>query len=339
MTELEEVFADDTYQLTGVAVSAEGRIFTNYPLWSGTYKYAVVEVFPDGSVRPYPDQFMNSWKEGDSGLSKWVCVQAVYVDDHNALWVVDPAAPRMKQVYQDSQKLVRIDLSSNTIDRVYSLSGIVGDKSYINDVRVDTELQVAYLTNSNEGGIIVLDLDTGTGRQVLQQHYSVKSDPTFVFTIDGHELLKEGEPVQMHSDGIALSTDNRWLYYKPLTDDKLYRIKTEDLRNADLSEDDLQARVEDLGRFTTSDGMIFDREGNLYLGDLQNSSIVRIGPDHQMTTIIKDERLIWPDSYSLSQNGASLYISTSQIQKQPDYNAGINRRTSPYKIFRMRIPA
>jgi hypothetical protein len=31
---LEQVFTDSTYQLTGVAVSHEGRMFTNYPLWS-----------------------------------------------------------------------------------------------------------------------------------------------------------------------------------------------------------------------------------------------------------------------------------------------------------------
>jgi len=42
--QLELVFSDDTYQLTGVAVSKEGRLFTNYPLWPGPHKYDVVEV-------------------------------------------------------------------------------------------------------------------------------------------------------------------------------------------------------------------------------------------------------------------------------------------------------
>ncbi|MFC5538508.1 hypothetical protein ACFPQ1_29640 [Rhodocytophaga aerolata] len=31
-TQLEQVFSDDTYQLTGMAVSKDGRVFTYYPL-------------------------------------------------------------------------------------------------------------------------------------------------------------------------------------------------------------------------------------------------------------------------------------------------------------------
>lgn len=49
---LEPVFRDNTYQLTGVAVSKSGRMFVNYPYWSDTYKYALVEVMKDGSTKP-----------------------------------------------------------------------------------------------------------------------------------------------------------------------------------------------------------------------------------------------------------------------------------------------
>jgi sugar lactone lactonase YvrE len=337
MTQLEEVFADNTYQLTGVAVSAEERLFSNYPLWSEVYKYAVVEVMPDGTVKPYPNEYMNSWKDGESGLDKWVCVQAVYIDSQNSMWVVDPAAPFMGPVYENSHKLVKIDLATNTIERVYRFGGITSDKSYINDVRVDTGRQIAYLTNSNEGGITVLDLTTGKGRELLKEHYSVKTDPSYTFIIDGHELMKKGEPAKMQSDGIALSPDGDWLYYKPLTDNKLYRIETGYLRNESLSAEELANCVEDLGQFTATDGMAFDRKGNLYLGDMQNYALMKITPDLQMSTFIKDDELIWPDSYSLSKDGSYLYVSTSQIQKQPDYNEGENKRTSPHKIFRVKL--
>src|ERR1700712_4737080 len=87
--QLQQVFTDNTYQLTGVAVSAKGRMFVNYPLWSKIYKYAVVEVMPNGSVKPYPNLAMNSWTNGKDGKNAWVCVQAVYVDDNDFLWVVD----------------------------------------------------------------------------------------------------------------------------------------------------------------------------------------------------------------------------------------------------------
>jgi sugar lactone lactonase YvrE len=82
--------------------------------------------------------------------------------------------------------------------------------------------------------------------------------------------------VKINSDGIALSPGGEWLYYKPLTDNKLYRIKTEFLRYAGMNDAALNSKVEDLGNFTTTDGMIFDRNGNLYLGDLENYRIIKI---------------------------------------------------------------
>jgi sugar lactone lactonase YvrE len=335
---LELQFSDDSYQLTGVAISKQGRLFTNYPLWPGPHKYSLVEVLANNEVKPFPNEEMNTWKDGDDGKKKWVCVQAVYIDDTDAMWVVDPACPFMEQVYDNSHKLVKINLQTDEIEKTYSFEGVASDKSYINDVRVDTKRGFAYLTNSNEGGILIVDLHSGKIRQVLQGHYSVKSDPNFKFTIEGKEFSKKGEPAKMHSDGIALTPDGEYLFYKPLTDNKLYRIKTEYLRDENLSANDLEGKVEDLGAYMTTDGMICDRKGNLYLGNLQESSIVRISSELELTTIIKDERLIWPDSYSISDDDY-LYISCSQIQKQPDYNEGKNNRTMPYTIYRLKLPA
>src|SRR5690349_18123414 len=141
--ELELVFSDDEYQLTGVAVSNEGRVFTCYPLWPGPHEWGVVEIVGPDASTPYPDEQWNSWKPGDDGKSKWVCVQAVYVDDENYLWVVDPACPNMEEVYDNSFNLVKFNLATNGIEEVYRFGGILSNKSYINDVRVDTKKKVA----------------------------------------------------------------------------------------------------------------------------------------------------------------------------------------------------
>jgi sugar lactone lactonase YvrE len=334
---MEQVFTDPTYQLTGVAISAKSRLFTNYPLWSATYKNALVEVLPGNKTQPYPDAAMNSWKPGESGKNKWVCVQAVYIDDQDVMWVIDPAAPKLDKVYQQSFKLVKINLNTNKVERTYTFEGVADEHSYLNDVRVDTKRQFAYITNSGTGGIVVVDLKSGKARQLLQNHYSVHSDKDFKFIIDGKELQQDGQPVKFDSDGIALSPDGNLLYYKPLTDNKLYRIKTEFLRNDTLSAQRLKGYVEDLGKYVVTDGMEFDKKGNLYLGDPQNSSIVKISPDLKMTTLVKDARLIWPDSYSVSKDGY-LYVSCSQIQKTPEHNAGVNKRTTPYAIYKIKLP-
>jgi len=334
---LEQVFGDPTYQLTGVAVSAKGRVFTNYPVWSPVHKYCLVEVLPGGKVKPYPNEAMNSWKTGDDGAKKWVSVQAVYVDDQDKLWVVDPAAPFFGDVYQDSNKLVRINLATNKIEHAYFFKGVTDKGSYINDVRVDTKRQFAYMTNSSEGGIVVVDLKSGKSRQLLKGSKVVTSDPAYHFTIDGRELAAGGKPLKVNSDGIALSPDREWLYFKPLTDDKLYRVKTADLRDAKLTDAELVQRVSDLGHFTITDGMEFDRKGNLYFGDIEHNSIVKITPDLQKSTVLEDERLIWPDSYAVSHDGRYLYISTSEVQTAPPFNGGVDKRKLPYGLFRLKI--
>lgn len=332
--QLELVFSDDTYQLTGVAKAPSGKLWINYPRWSDIYRYAVVTADAN-TVTPYPNQEMNNWQPGQDGTNKWVCVQSVYIDDNGGLWILDPAAPMMKTIQGNGSKLVKMNKSTNLPERTYSFMNLVPDTAYVNDVRIDVQKNFAYLSESKGGGIIVVNLTSGEMRRVLSTHYSTKSDPAYKFIIDGRELMKEGKPVKMNSDGIALTPDGNWVYYKPLTDDKLYRIKTEYLRNFGMSETDLAAKVEDLGHFASTDGMIFDKDGNLYLGDLQNYRILKIDQNHKMTTLVTDDRLIWADSYSIADG--YLYISCSQIQKQPEYNNGVNKRTSPYTVYRMKL--
>jgi hypothetical protein len=72
------------------------------------------------------------------------------------------------------------------------------------------------------------------------------------------------------------------------------------------------------------------------MGDIEHYRLVRVTPDMQMSTLVQDSLLIWPDSYSISKDGY-LYVSCSQIHKQPDYNNGVNKRTSPYTIYRYKI--
>jgi sugar lactone lactonase YvrE len=336
VSELEELFSDNKYQLTGVAVSAKGRLFTNYPIWSPVHKYSVVEVTSKTDAKPYPNEEVNRWKDGDDGSSKFVSVQAVYVDDQDNLWVVDSANPGFAGVYQDSDKLVRINLETNEIERIYPMKGLVDKNRYLNDVRVDTKRQIAYVTNSNAGGIVIVDLESGKLRMVLNGAPPTQSDPSYKFMIGGREVAMGGKPMKVSSDGLALTPDGEWLFFKPLTDDKLYKVKTADLNNAELEDSELTARVVDLGHFNVTDGMEFDRNGNLYMGDMEKNSIIKLSPALEKTVLITDARLVWPDSYAVSKDGY-LYISTSQIHTAPPFNDGVDRRTLPYGLFRLRI--
>src|SRR5712671_5332560 len=47
------------HQATGVAVSADGRIFVNFPRWTEDSPISVAEVGRDGALKPYPDEKWN----------------------------------------------------------------------------------------------------------------------------------------------------------------------------------------------------------------------------------------------------------------------------------------
>lgn len=182
-------------------------------------------------------------------------------DDKGFLWVVDAAGIGLGKVYQKSNKVVKINLATNKIERIYRFpENVAGEDVYLNDIRIDNHNGVAYLTNSNTGGIVVLNINTGESRLVLTNSPSVKSDLNYHFSPLGTELKKgDGSLLKVNSDGIALTPDNQYLYYKPLTDNRLYRIKTDGLRDFKMSDKVLENKVEDLGKFVTSDGMIFDK--------------------------------------------------------------------------------
>lgn len=334
-SKLEPVFEDTMFQFTGIAKEEGGRLFLTYPRWSNIYRYAVVTTHDSSGVAPYPNAEMNAWQTAQPGSNKWVCVQSMYIDDSGGHWVIDPAAPMLKTIAAKGAKLVKLDKTSGAIIKSYSLMSAISDTSYANDVRIDTQNGFAYITDSKTGGIIIVNLATSAVREVLKGDKSTVSDPAYTFTIDNRILMKDGKPAKFNSDGIALSPDKSYLYYKPLTDDKLYRIKTEYLRNFSLADTAFSKRVEDLGHFNTTDGMMFDKNGNLYMGDLQKYAIVKLDKNLKKTVLVQDSSLIWPDTYSIADG--YLYFTCSQINKQPEYNNGINKRTTPYKVYRIKL--
>lgn len=314
--QFETVFEDSTYQLTGVAVSKSGRLFTNYPHWDGPYLDALVEI-RDGKKVPYPD---STWSR-----HKFTSVQAVVIDEKDRMWVVEPRAKR----------IVRINISTDKVESIWALDSVVPGRGYLNDIRIDSKNEFAYITNSGEGGgLVVLDLKKSRARQVLRDRDCVLADSSYVFKSGLKPLINRGKPYRANSDGIALSKDLKFIYFKALTDDRLFRIPTSALKNFFLSDDALEKLVEFLGRFTTSDGIEFDDAGNLYLGDLENRRIVKITPQLQMIEIKASRELFpWPDSYAF-RNGY-LYISCSRIDDEPKYHDGAPV-PGPYKIMRFK---
>jgi sugar lactone lactonase YvrE len=338
---LEEEFADDTFQITGVTMSKHGRLFVNYPRWSDLYLNAVVEVLPDGSTRPFPDETWNRWdRKPHTATTHFVCVQSVVVDEQDALWVLDPAAPMLTSPVPNGAKLVKIDLFSNRVVQVIAFGPeAIRADSYLNDVRVDLRAQTAYITDSGAGGIVVVDLASGRARRTLDAHPSVMAEPGVEIVINGKPVVDaQGQPPKFNSDGIALSKDGAWLYYQPITATALYRVPTAVLRDPHASATTVGAAVERYASTFPVDGLWIDAQDRVYLSDITHTAISRLLPDRTIERLIVDRRLQWPDTFTEAPDGA-MYVTASHIDESPTYNRGKSVRTRPYSVYKFMPPA
>jgi streptogramin lyase len=333
--DLQEVASFPDQQVTGVAVSTKsGRIFVNFPYWSDQHSISVAEIV-NGQPKPFPNE---DWNKPGAPASHFICVQSVVVDDQDNLWVLDPAAPKMQEIVKSGPKLVKIDLLTNEVVQTIPFGeDIAPAKSYLNDVRVDTRSDTAFITDSGKGAIIVVNLKNGNARRLLDGDSSTQPEKGFKLVVDGRELIDQQKkaPPQIASDGIALDSKNGYLYYHALTAHNLYRIKTSFLTDEHVSKKDLGSKVENVGTTSAPDGMLEAPDGSIYLTDLEHNAVAHWNLETKnIEQVIADKRLMWPDTLSWGPNN-ELYVTTSQIENMPRFNDGKSTRTKPYKLWKI----
>jgi sugar lactone lactonase YvrE len=335
-----KAFGDD-FRLVGIGVSAKGRVFATAPSSNIRSRFSMIEVDPKtGAVTPYPDAAWNNFSEQGDGKSEWISVQALWVDQSDHLWALDSSLSKVDQE-RLPPKLVEFDLSTNRVIRQYDFKGVVSSKDSLNDVRIDTKQDYAYLTNAgNKGSLVVLDLKNGKARQVLVGDRSTFADPSQDLMIGNEVALRpEGSVVATQADGIALSPDAQWLYYRPLTDHNYWRVPTRALCDAGLSDAELSGKVEYLGSSALSGGLIMDDRGTLYGGDLEHRTVVAftLTPDHKLSSkvfVSDPSKLSWADGFAIS--GGYLYIADSHLWEVAFKNN--LPRSGPFTIFKVKLP-
>jgi len=333
---LEEA-ANFAHQVTGVAATPDGRVFVNFPRWTEDAPVSVAEVAKDGSLKPYPDDGWNAWRNAEATKMKpgdhFVCVQSVVADGHGNLWVLDPAAPGNEKVIAGGPKLVRIELATNKVAQVIRFGEDVAlQGSYLNDVRFHPGGQTAFITDSGaRGSIVMVDLGSGKARSVLDGHPSTQPDKAVEVTIDGKKLQRaDGRGFLVAADGIALSRDGKTLYWQPLTGRTLYSIDTALLASDDPEE--AGKKVVRVGTSNLADGLLISRDDKLFLTSPEDNS-VRMWDGSRSRVVVQDDRLRWPDSLAEADDG-SIYVTASRIQDMSWFKADAPH-VLPTKLFRL----
>ncbi len=292
-------------QVTGVTVSSKGRIFANFPRWRNGVKNPVVEV-KNGKATSYPNKDWNGWKIGDSiANNTFVAVQSVVAND-NILYVLDTKNPLFKGV-QLNPTIYAFNLETDKLLKTYILSEKSFHKnSYINDLRIDKRLNKMYLTDSGHAGLVVVDLISGENFRVLDNHTSTLAETDQLSFSNG--VWKN----TVHSDGIALDTNNQKLYFHALTGYSLYSIDTDILASGNNEE--IENNVQFVAKTSAPDGMIIDNSGNLYLSDLENNKILKYNISNKtLNDFIGGAKVKWADTFSIYND--YLYYTNSRINE------------------------
>ncbi|MFD0794111.1 SMP-30/gluconolactonase/LRE family protein [Mucilaginibacter litoreus] len=337
-----EVASFDHNQPIGVTVApASNRLFVSFP-HKDPFLYALTEIV-NGKRIPFPDE---EWNKYDTTLTKshFVNVQDLYADGMNNLWVLDSAPAGGAAVIGEGKKkegkfkLIQISLDNNKVQRIYTFDDLPKNKSALNDMCIDNSRQLAYLSDPGLHAIVVLDLNSGKSRVVLKDDKSTVATPGFKLHLDGKDVEDNtGKPFVSNVNGIALTKDNRWFYFRAINQTKLYRIATEHLVNVTLTDANLSAKVETVAETGICHGMIADSKGYIYLSNSAEHAIQYVKPGGKVYTLVKDERLSWPDSFGIGSDGY-LYLSASQMNRLPQYNNGVDKVVYPYRVYKVRLP-
>ncbi|MGI4779891.1 MAG: SMP-30/gluconolactonase/LRE family protein [Janthinobacterium lividum] len=329
------------HQVTGVTVSRDGRIFVNFPRWTEDSPVSVAEVLKDGSIRPFPDDRWNAWrnarKDELNPREHWVCVQSVVADRQGNVWALDAAAPAQALLVPMGAKLVRLDLATNRAAQTIAFDETIAPQgSYLNDIRFSPDGRYGYITDSGaKGALIVVDLSTGRSRRLLDGHPSTQVEKDVQVKADGKVLRQtDGRGVGFSADGIALSPDGATLYWQAIKGKTLYSLPTAVLTDTAITPQQLAARVVRVGENGVADGLLIGRDGRMYVTAPEDDAVkVRDTVAAPLRVLVRDARLRWPDTMAEGPDGA-VYVTSSRIQDMTWFNPA-SPNALPTTLFRI----
>jgi sugar lactone lactonase YvrE len=316
----------------GVSTTPDGRRFLVLARWDGSSGPQLVE-WKSGRMSAYPDAAWNAWAPGQDPATAFIHVNAQRVGPEGDLWVVDVGAPGFgAKTLPHGPKLVEIDLRTDRVRRVYPLEGVARPDSYANDVRFNGS--TAYITDSGNPALIVLDLSSGAARRVLQDDVSTRAHKPL--SGEGKILrYPNGAPVFVHVDQLEVSPDREFLYYQSASG-PLYRIATRLLDDAGASAARLSAGAKLFARTSGTAGTAIDADGNIYASDTNRLRILKIAPSGKISTLVEDPRLSWVDAMWIDAQG-TLWMPSTQLNRAAFVNGGTSKVDPPFRVYAMPI--
>lgn len=326
-----QVFATLQQAPGNIAVSPSGRVFISQHQFYDP-DYQVVEVMGDGSTRPFPNADWSAILGADGvGLQ---AVLGIRASTDGVLWMLDNGSK--------PPRLVGWDLNADTVHQIVAIpSSASVPGSFLNDFAVDLAHNAIYIADfadaPDKAAIIVVDLASGKARRVLQGDRSTRPEDV-PLVVDGRRIrLHKADGIETEArvgvNPITIDVEYQWVYYGAMNGTALWRVRTVDLMNSELSRAELSARVERFGDKPVSDGISIDEDGGVYVTDLAANGIGVVNAEGHYRLLVQDpQKLNWPDGMSGGPNGR-MFVTVNQLHRSPPLNGGVNGAKPPFYIM------
>lgn len=305
-------------------------------------KLRAARILKSGEVIPFPETSM-SMAESKASLPL-DSLEAIAVSQNGIAWMLDNGRRS-----ETTPKLIGWNIEKDRLHRVIHISPPATiPVSFCNDLALDPSAPFAYIAdpaNGRDAAIIVVDLESGFCRRLLQGTPFVQPDPSVSLPISA---LSERSTVRLDGtitirqcgvDSLAIDRRGDWLFLSSLQSRAIHRLPVKLVRNPESTSQDLGRSVEVYATKPPSIGMAIDSKGNLYLGDNSNRGIGIIkAKEREYSLLVSDARLLWPDSLTFGQDGFLYFFSPNRhLQKPGEKSFSLAKPT--YSLFRTRTPA
>lgn len=309
-----------------VAVSKTGRVFFTVHPEARPRGNKLLE-YVDGASVPFPD--------GKSQQTLFDTVLGVAIDRYDRLWTIDHGNHGLH-----TARLVAFDINTGELIHDQSFDEEIAPLgSFLQDLQVSADGRTVVIADASfwrkSPALIVYDIETATARRILTSHTTTSAED-YVIESNGRVMSFLGGIVSLRGgvDGIALGDE--WLYFGALSGASLYRVRLSDIVDPSIPNSQIKARVERVSEKPLSDGLSVDREGRVYITDVEHNAIFRLDENGELRTLIRSSQVRWPDALSFGPDGW-LYVADSALSEVVLRSSGHIESNAPYKIFRVQL--